>query len=96
MKNLFLAISLIVAMFAAGKDIRTVTYSAHLHCEQCVKKVTENISYVKGVKDLDVSLKDQKIVVKYDAEKTSPEKIQQEIKKLGYNAKVIETPNSSK
>lgn len=96
MKNLFLALSLIVAMFAAGKDIRTVTYSAHLHCEQCVKKVVENISYVKGVKDLDVSLKEQKIVVKYDASKTNPETIQKEIKKLGYNAKVVGAPESAK
>ena len=70
------------------KDIRTVVFSTHLHCANCVKKVQENISYEKGVEDLTVSLGDQKITVTYDASRTSAEKLAEAIRKLGYPATV--------
>ena len=91
MRQIILAVSLVLAMFAAGKNLMTVTYATHLHCESCVKKVMENISYVKGVKDLDVSLKENTIAVTFDASKTTAEKIQQEIKILGYTAEIVKT-----
>ena len=71
---------------AAAKEVKTVTFKTNLHCEQCVKKVVENISYVKGVKDLDVSLEKQEIAIKYDAAKTDVETLAAEIKNLGYKA----------
>lgn len=71
---------------AATKEIKTVTFKSNLHCENCVKKVVENISFVKGVKDLDVSLEKQEITVKYDAAKTDVETLAKEIKALGYKA----------
>lgn len=71
---------------AATKEVKTVTFKTNLHCEQCVKKVVENISYVKGVKDLDVSLEKQEIAIKYDAAKTDVETLAREIKDLGYKA----------
>ncbi|MCQ2166814.1 MAG: heavy-metal-associated domain-containing protein [Bacteroidales bacterium] len=71
---------------AATKEIKTVTFKSNLHCENCVKKVVENISFVKGVKDLDVSLERQEIVVKYDAAKTDVKTLAKEINDLGYKA----------
>lgn len=80
-----ISIALLSVIFAAtAKDIRTVCFNTHLHCENCVKKVMENVSYVKGVKDLDVSLQQQRITIKYDADKTNVTTLAAEIQKLGY------------
>lgn len=65
-------------------EIKEVTFNVHLHCENCVKKVQENIAFEKGVKDLHVCLDDQTVSVKYDAAKTSEETLKAAIEKLGY------------
>lgn len=65
-------------------EIKEVTFSVHLHCANCVKKVEENIAFEKGVKDLKVSLDDQTVYVKYDASKTSEAALKTAIEALGY------------
>ncbi len=65
-------------------EVKEVTFNVHLHCENCVKKVQENIAFEKGVKDLDVSLENQTVAIKYDAAKTSEATLKAAIEKLGY------------
>ena len=65
-------------------ELKEVTFSVHLHCENCVNKVQENIAFEKGVKDLKVSLENQTVYVKYDAAKTSEATLKAAIEKLGY------------
>ena len=65
-------------------EVKEVTFLVHLHCENCVKKVQENIAFEKGVKDLKVSLDDQTVALKYDAAKTSEETLRTAIEELGY------------
>ena len=65
-------------------ELKEVTFSVHLHCENCVNKVKENIAFEKGVKDLKVSLEEQTVFVKYDAAKTSEATLKTAIEKLGY------------
>ena len=79
------------AAVAPKKDIRTVTFKSSMHCENCVKKLTDNLAYAKGVKDLKISLEQNTITVTYDATKTSEETLAGLIKKLGYSA-VCEQP----
>lgn len=69
------------------KELITVVYDVHLHCESCVNKVVENLSYEKGVKDLKVSLEDQTVTVTFDPKKTDETKIMAAIEALGYKAK---------
>lgn len=76
-----------VSSYAGPKkkaELKEVTFSVHLHCANCVKKVQENISFEKGVKDLHVCLEDQIVYIKYDAAKTSEEKLKAAIESLGY------------
>lgn len=76
-----------VSSFAGPKkkaELKEVTFSVHLHCANCVKKVQENISFEKGVKDLHVCLEDQIVYLKYDSAKTSEETLKAAIEKLGY------------
>lgn len=68
----------------AKGEVKEVVFHVHLHCNNCVKKVQENIAFEKGVKDLKVSLDDQTVAVKYDASKTSEEALKAAIAKLGY------------
>lgn len=65
-------------------EVKEVTFLVHLHCENCVAKVVDNMSRAKGVKDLDVSLEKQTVALKYDAAKTSEEILKAAIEKLGY------------
>ena len=65
-------------------ELKEVTFDVHLHCENCMKKVQENISFEKGVKDLHVCLDDQTVSIKYDASKTTEDKLKAAIEDLGY------------
>ena len=73
-------------------EIKEVIFHAHLHCNNCVKKVQENISFEKGVKGLEVSLEKQTIFVKYDAAKTSVETLKAAIQKLNVPVESVEYP----
>lgn len=66
------------------KEVRKVLFNVHLHCANCVKKVTENISFEKGVKGLDVSLEKQTVAIEYDPAKTSEATLKAAIESLGY------------
>ena len=65
-------------------ELKEVTFIVHLHCENCVAKVFDNISREKGVKDLKISLENQTVYVKYDSSKTSDHHLKEAIVKLGY------------
>lgn len=78
-----------------ARNYKEVTFATHLHCEDCVKKVQENIAFEKGVKDLDVSLEKQTIKIVYDAAKTDEAKLKAAVEKLGYHAEKVE-PGSEK
>ena len=68
----------------SANDTEIVVCSVSIHCDNCVAKVKKNISFEKGVKDLYVSLDDKIVAVKYQTSKTDKKKIQEAIKKLGY------------
>lgn len=70
-------------------DIREVTFKVHLHCAGCVKKVRENLSFERGVKDLHICMEDQIIALKYDASKTNEETLKKAIVKLGVEVKGV-------
>lgn len=65
-------------------EVKEVTFDVHLHCENCVAKVFDNLSRAKGVKDLDISLEKQTVFIKYDDSKTSEAVLKETIEKLGY------------
>ena len=67
-----------------SKELKEVTWTVNLHCENCVEKVNENLAFEKGVKDLKVSLEEGTVYIKYDSSKTSEETLAAAMKKLGY------------
>lgn len=67
----------------AKAEIKDVTFNVELHCASCVKKLKENISFEKGVKDLHICMEDQIVAIKYDSSKTNEETLRSAIEKLG-------------
>ena len=72
----------------AKKDSNKVVFDVNMHCEACQKKIEKNIAFEKGVKAMEVSLDNKTVALTYDSKKTSPEKLQAALVKLGYTASV--------
>ena len=94
-----LGIALMVAntteTYAQKKVDKTVVYEVSMHCKSCKAKIERDLAFEKGVKDVTASLDEKMVTVKYDDAKTTPEKIAEAIKKLGYEAKVVEEKKKS-
>ena len=67
----------------AKAEIKEVTFTAHIHCANCVKKLQENISFERGAKDLHICMEDQIVSIKYDSSKTNEDTLKNAIEKLG-------------
>ena len=67
----------------------TVTFKTNMHCKNCVKKITDNISYEKGVKDLKVNLDDNLVTITYNPAKTDEATLAKALEKLGYSAQPV-------
>lgn len=81
---------MLVATAAKPKTVkRTVVYGSTVECKNCEKKVMENISFEKGVKDVSVDLSEQTVKIVFDEAKTDTLTLAKAIRKLGYEAKVI-------
>lgn len=92
-----LAITL-MGVAAQAKDIKTVIFTTQpqMHCAGCEKKIKGNLRYEKGVKRIDTNVEQQKVTVKYDADKTSAETLQKAFKKFGYEARQVKADEKVK
>lgn len=66
-----------------------VLYSVTLDCEKCVKKLNDKVPFIEGIKDVEVSLEKQTILLTYRSDKTDVETIAKELKKIGFPATEI-------
>ena len=84
-------VMLMVSAVTFAKDIKTVVFTTtpQMHCENCENKIKNNLRFEKGVKEITTSVDNQTVTVKYDADKTTPDKIQQGFKKFGYEARQL-------
>ena len=83
----FLCIGTYTAYAAkAPKQTETVTYTVNMHCQNCVNKLTDNLSFLKGVEDFKISLNKKTITIKFDPEKIQEKEFVDTIEKLGYTA----------
>lgn len=90
---LFLALSFTTALFAKDIQELVVTTTPQMSCQNCENKIKGNLRFEKGVKKVETNLKDQRVVVEYDADKTSPEKIEEAFNKIGYKVEVVGEDN---
>ena len=83
------ALALVCVFVSAKPERRRVVYSSDLDCENCEKKVMENIAFEKGVKDVRVDLDRKTVAVVFDEAKTDTLKLANALRKLGYEASVL-------
>lgn len=89
MKKLFFTMLLfMVAMIAAGKELKTVVFTTtpQMHCESCEAKIKGNLRFEKGVKNIKTDVEAQKVYITFDPKKTTEEKLQKAFEKFGYKA----------
>ena len=89
-KNLLAAFMLVAAGNAFAKtsaDTLVVTTQPQMHCQNCEKKIKSNIRFVKGTKNIDTSVKEQKVTIIYDSKKASYKDFVAAFKKIGYEIK---------
>ena len=97
MKKLLFILVLLVATFSLSaqqktqqkvqsKDYQTITIQTNGVCEQCKKRMMDNVPQWVGVKSCTYDVGTAKLTVTYDAAKTSPAQLRTSISKLGYNA----------
>jgi copper chaperone CopZ len=67
-----------------------VVFATSIHCANCGKKVQENISFEKGVKDLKVDVPTKLVTVTFNPAKTDTVKLKKALNKLGYTAEIVE------
>ncbi len=85
----FLAFELPSAAAAKKANRETVVFSVPMDCQGCVDKVEKNIAFEKGVIGLDVNLKEQRVAVTYDPQKTDPDKLRAAFKKIDKEARIV-------
>lgn len=85
---------MLFAVTCMAKDIKTVVFTTdpQMHCENCENKIKNNMRFVKGIKSIEASVENQTVTIKYDADKTSIEKLQQGFDKIGYTVKEVGQP----
>lgn len=90
-KILLMFVMIMVAMVGFAKDIKTVVFTTtpQMHCEACENKIKNNLRFEKGIKSIETSVPNQTVTVKYNADKTTPEKLQKGFDKFGYKACIL-------
>ena len=80
------ALSFSVALLA--KDIKTVvlTTQPEMHCQNCEKKIKNNIRFEKGIKTIKTSLEKKTVTIEFDADKTNVQNIIAGFEKINYKA----------
>lgn len=86
--TLAVALFLTTAAWASqGKpvlDTLVVTTTPQMHCENCEKKIKQNIRFVKGVKRIDTSVEAQRVTIIYDKAKATYEDFVKAFQRIGY------------
>ncbi len=92
MSRIFLTLLLAASALAVqAKDIQKVvlTTTPQMHCQKCETKIKNQLRFEKGVKLIEVSIPDQTVTVTYDAEKTTPDRLIDSLKKIKYDARTL-------
>lgn len=76
-------------------DKETVLFDVSMTCENCKKRIEKNIAYEKGVTDLKVDLPNKTVEIEFKKSKTTIEKLQAALEKLGYEAKLVTDNNKN-
>ena len=91
MKHAIIITLMSLLLGLGGKELRVLvlTPTPQMHCESCENKIKKNMRFEKGVKKVETDLKSQHVTITYDPGKNNVEGLQQGMKKIGYETKVV-------
>ncbi len=69
------------------KPKESVTFLVSMSCGRCQQRIEEHLAFEKGVTNVRVDLPQKTVHIEYQPDKTSPDKLRNSIKKLGYTVK---------
>ncbi len=97
-KLVLLAFALFLAVFVQAQKVKEVVFTTEpeIECENCVKRIKNNIRFEKGVKAINPDLKTKLVTIQYDSEKTNPENLIKAFAKINYKAIVVEPKDKDK
>lgn len=88
MKKLFLLIFVLVMglSVSAQQSVQKTVIQTNGVCEQCKKKMMENVPTWKGVQQCSYDVTTAKLTIVYDANKTNLDQLRKQVSLLGYDA----------
>lgn len=96
-KIFFILASILIALTVNAADkVKTVFTLDHQMSQMCERKIKTNLRYEKGVKDINVSLKNNTITIIYQPEKNDDKNLLKAFKKIGFNAEVVKPAQPEK
>lgn len=82
----FFSVSMAQTKKSTSSKNQEITFSVAMDCQSCVQKVEKSIPFEKGVNDVKVDFEGQKVIVKYNANKTNPEALVAAFEKIKLKA----------
>ena len=91
-KLILLTFAMFFAVLLQAQNVKEVVFTTEpeIECQNCVKKIKDNLRFEKGVKAINPDLNTKLVTIQYDSEKTSPEKLIKAFAKIKYKATVVE------
>ena len=91
-KLILLTIAMFFAIVLQAQTIKEVVFTTEpeIECQNCVKKIKDNLRFEKGVKAINPDLDTKLVTIQYDSEKTNPENLIKAFAKIKYKATVVE------
>ncbi len=90
-KLVILSTIMLGAISVSAKDIKTIqiTTTPQMHCANCETKIKNALRFDKGVKQIKTNVEEQTVTVKFDADKVSQDKLFEDLKKIGYDSRLL-------
>ena len=97
-KLILLTFAMFFAVVLQAQTIKEVVFTTEpeIECNNCVKRIKENIRFEKGVKAINPDLNTKLVTIQYDSEKTDVEKLIKAFAKIKYKAVVVEPKDDIK
>lgn len=88
---------LFVSAVAQAKDIRVAIFKVEqLECDNCARKVNNNIRFERGVKAIEPNVAERTVTITYDADKTTVKKLIKAFEKFDYTAVLVKEKDCDK
>lgn len=91
--SILLALLCSTALFAKNIVKVYVAPTPRMHCTSCEEKIRKALQFEKGMKDMEFDIDNNVILLVFDQDKTSLEHLAKKLQKIGYEIRILDTPN---